>query len=257
MQKLSLTLGSDPEFFLMRGGMPYPAIGLVGGNKASPRPTPFGGVQEDNVMLELTHPEIDVYAPNGVDKLVDLLERNIGFANDSIAGSVGLAVDRIRSSYTFDTDLLNSYGGQARVFGCEPDYNAYTGARNPKPSSDSDLRTCGGHIHFGSAELSALDYDSKCEFVQVLEKYVGMHCVNNDPDLTRMSRYGQAGAFRPKSYGVEYRVPSNFWLRDSDSIRAMVAVCKVAYEAWLGGYRVANPAELRQTINELGGVTNA
>jgi hypothetical protein len=31
--------------------------------------------------------------------------------------------------------------------------------------------------------------------------------------------YGRAGAFRPKPYGVEYRVLSNVWLRESSMVK--------------------------------------
>jgi hypothetical protein len=37
-----------------------------------------------------------------------------------------------------------------------------------------------------------------------------------DNDTMRRKMYGRYGAFRPKSYGVEYRALSNAWVRDPD-----------------------------------------
>ena len=38
-------------------------------------------------------------------------------------------------------------------------------------------------------------------------------CIIDPPEASRRRElYGKAGAFRPKSYGVEYRTPSNSWL---------------------------------------------
>ena len=255
MNNLSLTVGSDPEFFFVREGIPFPVCGMLGGNKARPRATPFGGIQEDNVMCEITHPEVDVYAPDGERRLVKVLNDNLRYAN-TIATNTGMGLDRIRSSYEFKQEILDYFGQQARTFGCEPDFNAYTGLKNPKPTSASNLRTCGGHVHLGSPILSSLKYPEKCQFVMVVDEESGKYCIQNDPDLTRMSRYGQAGAFRPKPYGIEYRVPSNFWLQSDDLMYGMIHSLKSAYEKWLDGYRVADPEALRAKINRLGGVTD-
>jgi hypothetical protein len=42
-----------------------------------------------------------------------------------------------------------------------------------------------------------------------------------DKDATRRQLYGKAGAFRPKPYGMEYRVLSNRWL-DSEPLMRWV-----------------------------------
>ena len=33
--------------------------------------------------------------------------------------------------------------------------------------------------------------------------------------------YGCAGAFRPKKYGMEYRVPSNYWIKNNKTIESV------------------------------------
>ena len=46
-----------------------------------------------------------------------------------------------------------------------------------------------------------------------MDATLGLASLLFDPDTKRRSLYGKAGAFRPKSYGVEYRVLSNRWIK--------------------------------------------
>ena len=250
-KNLKLTLGSDPEFFFMRDGKPFPACGLIGGTKERPRSTPFGGVLEDNVMGEVTTIPTRAYARGAEDAWVRHQSMPVEFLN-SIATQTGMALDRIRSSYEFSGDILNYFGEKARQFGCDPDFNAYTGRKNPTPDSRSNLRTCAGHIHLGYPDAG--DMQERCKFIYYLDHVVGRWCVENDPDLTRMQRYGQAGAFRPKPYGVEYRVPSNFWLQSEDNMRMIFRLCKEAYEQYILGIDIPDPEYLQNEINSMGGV---
>ena len=52
-----------------------------------------------------------------------------------------------------------------------------------------------------------------------LDLYLGIPSIILDPEGSMRRRmYGKAGAFRKKSYGLEYRVLSNFWIFDEKYI---------------------------------------
>lgn len=96
---------------------------------------------------------------------------------------------------------------------CDPDFNAWTNLKNEPPSTSTNLRSCGGHIHIG--------YDSPNRFVnrmiiKALDIFVGVPFIIIEPDNDRKALYGKAGAFRDKSYGCEYRTPSNFYANNEE-----------------------------------------
>jgi phiEco32-like amidoligase-type 2 protein len=45
---------------------------------------------------------------------------------------------------------------------------------------------------------------------------LGVPSMLMNPNSKRRALYGKAGAFRPKSYGCEYRTPDNSWLTSRD-----------------------------------------
>jgi len=215
-----LTIGADPEFFLKNEqGLVYPACGLIGGTKEDPLPVPYGTLQEDNVTMEI-----------GIDPATSVEEwvHNLNTVTEEgaiRAAEHGLYIAN-RASAEFPMFLLLQHEA-AMVFGCEPDYNAYTGRENPNPSVDSTLRTCAGHIHLGYDNDRTMR--QAMEVVQYLDWVVGLWTVLHDPDTARRERYGKAGAFRPKPYGLEYRVPSNFWLQSDELKREMFTRVKLGY----------------------------
>ena len=202
-------LGSDPELFLTNaGGKFISSIGLFGGTKDNPRPMqglPKGFfVQEDNVAVEFNIPP----APNFA-RFSKSIQSALSWIGEKAAAN-GLTLSMVPSA-TFDDDQLED--PRARVFGCDPDYNAWTLEPNPRPQSEfPNLRSCGGHLHVGIA----LPDVKKIALIRWMDIFVGLWSLQKDPDNRRRELYGKAGAMRFKPYGVEYRTVSNFWLNSPE-----------------------------------------
>jgi len=199
------TLGADVEVFLRDGERYKSAVGLIGGSKEKPLLVDNGNLQEDNVMAE--------FAIDPADN-VDDWKNNIFNVLNQLSSAVShhsLHFDVV-SSVKFPKSELNTK--QARVFGCDPDYNAYKAAPNPAPNPRSvgNLRTAGGHIHMGIPNdyINPMDM---MELAKYMDVFLGLPSVLADEDQQRRSMYGMAGSFRPKPYGLEYRTLSNFWIK--------------------------------------------
>jgi hypothetical protein len=195
-----------------------PVIGLIGGTKTSPLPI-LGrkgfALQEDNVALEYNIPA----ASSKYEWVYNLMR--IREEIDARLEQKGL-VPAIEASMRFTLAQLDH--PQAKVFGCEPDYNVWEQKVNEKPSASPEaatLRTAGGHIHVGfnvgKEPPRHPDHIVEMESVVMgMDIFVGVPLAIMDKDAERRKMYGRAGAFRPKSYGIEYRVPSNFWTRSPE-----------------------------------------
>jgi hypothetical protein len=123
----------------------------------------------------------------------------------------------------FDEAYLASMPIEAKILGCDPDFNAYTGQMNETPTPHPSLRTAAGHVHLGWTQAEdphdSLHFTRCCQMAKQMDYALGLLGVIFDPDTIRQNLYGSPGAFRPKPYGMEYRVLSNFWLKDEELIR--------------------------------------
>lgn len=199
----NITIGADPELFLVNpvSGLFVSSIDRIGGSKSVPQPIGNGcAIQEDNVAVEFNTPPATT-----VEEFQQACEYTLSILTQ-IAQQQGLGLSIVPST-EFTADELND--PRAQEFGCEPDFNAWLdGAQNPRPSAENKmLRSAGGHIHIGGVQ----DMDN-IALIKAMDLFVGVPLVLFDDDTRRRSLYGNAGAFRPKSYGVEYRTPSNAWL---------------------------------------------
>jgi len=202
---MKIMLGCDPEAFLMDvNGQLKSSIGLIGGSKELPRPLPLGegyAVQEDNVALEFNIPPAE-----GRSQFVDSIRGTLNFLTEMVQGEYGFTISEI-SAASFPEEELST--PEAHIFGCDPDFNAWTKEVNPKPAAaDKALRSCGGHVHIGFEKGSI----EEVELIRHMDLHLAVPAVLMDKGLLRKELYGKAGAFRDKSYGAEYRTLSNFWI---------------------------------------------
>lgn len=198
--KTSFRLGQDAECFLQdKNGKLLSVIGKIGANKWNPQQVPNlpegFTLQEDNVALEFGIPPAA-----SADEFV----RSTRLAMK--AGLSKLKGHRFSnlSCAVFPEDQMQA--PEAWVFGCEPDFNAWTGQENEKPQPPHKfMRSAGGHVHVET------DKDRR-HVIRAMDLCLGVPSVLMDPHPARRQLYGKAGAYRAKSYGAEYRTLSNFWI---------------------------------------------
>lgn len=203
MKDNAVTVGADPEIILLKDGEPVPAIGVVGGTKYAPRPLGIGAVQEDNVMAEFNIPP--AHSANEFDYNIETMLATL----ENLVTPQG---------YTFSNAAWANYHPShlehplAESMGCEPDWNAWTLEQNRPPNSRDmkGVRATGGHIHVGG--FGDKYPEERQEAVLAMDLRVGVPLSLLVNDSVRKQFYGQAGAYRPKPYGIEYRVPNNHWI---------------------------------------------
>lgn len=205
----NIKVGADPELFVTKDGLLVSAHDLIPGTKKRPHPVPNGGVQVDGMALE--------FNINPVDNPVEW-EHNINSVLSSLQKMVPDYDFFINPVAEFGEELIDSVPEEARRLGCEPDFNAYTKEANPMPNVKAPFRTASGHVHIGWQDEPVDPYDPNhfeacCMLTKMLDQYLAVPSFIWDKDQKRRELYGKAGAFRPKPYGMEYRVLSNKWLK--------------------------------------------
>ena len=224
-----MRLGADPEVFLWNPLTKslQSSIGLIGAGKWNPKqidglPKGFT-LQEDNVSLEFGIP------PAATRE--EFVKHIKTVMKGGLSNLPGLSFSKL-SCAVFPADQLQH--PMAREFGCEPDYNAWTGKKNPKPSSPNPfLRSAGGHVHVETT------LDPKL-VGRALDLFLGVPSVLMDKGEERKKLYGSAGAIRFKPYGLEYRTLSNFWIFKDKLIRwvwdgveqALETIPKIDIDGW-------------------------
>ncbi len=244
---LKLKVGCDPEVFVHKEGSFHSAWGLIKGDKLNPTPVNLGAVQVDGMALEF-----NIDPANSEEEF----KHNI----DVVLAQLALMVPDYRIMAVpvanFGEEYIKAQPDEAKELGCNPDYNAYTGEENPRPNADLPFRTAAGHVHVGWTEDQDPHSDqhfSQCiAAIKQFDVFLGIPSIIYDSNTQRRGMYGKAGAFRPKPYGVEYRVLSNVWVGSAALQGWVYRATKAALEALEQGkelYREIGDEQINAIIN--------
>lgn len=213
---MKLLVGADPELFVRDGkGQLISGHHFQCGTKEKPMAVANGHVQNDGMALEFNVKPSETrieFVSNTLAVLKDL--NSFVQQIDQDAKLVPLPVADFGEKY------IDSVPVDVSALGCNPDYNAYTESPNPTPNGSLPFRTGSGHIHIGwttnEEPTNGEHFARCCALAKEMDYYLGLPSLLWDSENRRRQLYGKAGAFRPKPYGMEYRVLSNAWLRRTD-----------------------------------------
>lgn len=225
-----ITIGTDFEVPIIdKNNTPISAVGIVGGTKKEPLSIGNGcGRQEDNVAAEFTMPpstDFDSfmgyiqYCLNEGTKIIKKFNSDYRFY--------------ITSSLRYPESELRSE--KAMEFGCEESMCVHTfmPSFRPEPAEVGNLRTFGFHIHIGNIKEEYVE-----DVVRWMDVLVGIPSLILDTDTERRKIYGNAGDFRFKPYGLEYRSLGSGLLANQESIRFVWDQTQVAVEQALKGNEI-------------------
>ena len=219
-----LSIGSDFEVMLKRGNKYVSVEGLIGGTKRKPVWYEHGNLQEDNVLAESA-----ILPCYNKDEFISRMQAMNGLLY-SMAEQHNVKI-ATNASGSYDEEMLATK--QAQEFGCDKDFNAYTEMEQPSPNANTSIRSAGGHVHIG-VEDTSIPY--MLRLAKAMDAYVAVPLMlicgkqQRHEEVQRRSLYGQAGSFRLKEYGIEYRALSNYWTFDDNLISFVYEATERAVE---------------------------
>jgi len=197
------TVGSDPEFFFIRDGEVVPSAEVLPENSRN--------VARDGFQGEL-HP-----APSGCRVSAGSFLARAIFNARGYAREVGAELS-FEPGHIISDEVWKKASPEMKRFGCNPTLSAQEKNPHRVTGLRERFRAGAGHIHLGNTMLrtNRTDQELAERFVKTLDIVAGntLVLIDRDPlNAVRRKNYGRAGEYRLKSYGLEYRVPSNFWLK--------------------------------------------
>lgn len=217
-KELPVTIGTDTEFFLQRKDNSNLVFG----------PALEEAVQELNSYCSAWH--VDgcaaefCVAPGRTP--TELLE-NIAPVMESIEKSNYFISNRVVVDIpSWIKEDLNSRFGQ---LGCNPDYSHW--GYKKSPGMNPDFRSVGFHIHLGDGTYSkTTDFsDSRLVSIRLMDLLIGVPVTKwtlektnlLEQEIQRRTLYGDAGSWRPTTYGLEYRVLSSSVFSDTELLKSV------------------------------------
>ena len=215
MRIINVKVGADPELFIVNSktNKVVSSIGLIPGVKGEAYRAPDMpkgyGLQIDNILGEFNIPPA-----KDKESFIDSIEYMKDYIRQYVKNvNPDLDIQCI-ASREVDEDQLQS--PEAKLFGCDVSYNAYTEDENPKPDGErGNLRSGGFHIHLSYKNPNAR---TSIDLIKYLDVDLGIPSVVKDPDTKRRTLYGKAGDFRLRPYGVEYRSLSSYMMSSKENL---------------------------------------
>jgi hypothetical protein len=218
--------GCDPEIFFKTDEK------IIGSEKVLSKNglEQLSTVVKDGIQAEL-HPQANtcrqVLADNIRRCFVDLVNGLEGNVNIDFSPLVKI-----------EQEEMDSLTEDSKKFGCNPSCNAKNKQAEVvvKDASKYLFRSAGGHVHVGvnPSEITRVHEDID-NVAKVMDYIVGNTCVlldRHEGNVERRKNYGRAGEYRLKEYGLEYRTPSNFWLRHYVVYSFVFGLVRYAYNVW-------------------------
>jgi hypothetical protein len=185
-----ITLGTDPEFFLRKGGKLLPAFralpehGLIFADGFQAEINPSPGVMLQPLQARVRKMMAECLAQSGADDISPL------------------SVEEI-------SDEEMETAGQWRQLGCQPSINLYDNyPALPDDGGTVKQRFAGNHIHFGRM-CSKKEITRIVKGLDAVLAVWSVGCGEGIESPIRRQYYGLAGEFREQRWGLEYRTLSN------------------------------------------------
>lgn len=241
-------IGTDPEIFLEKEDNGE----VVGAEKVLPKEglyAPYG--RENKVIIDGVQAELNpspqtcrAHMGTAIRICLEKLETQLQGKGVRLSNKSTCRVKKAE---------LESLSEENQQLGCQPSHNLYdSDAKVVVNQRNKYFRGAGGHIHI---TVHKENFDPKV-MVPLLDLFVGNTCVLLDRDPTQAERrkqYGRAGEYRLPKYGIEYRTPSNFWLRSFPLMGMMMGLTRLCerlacyksyenaqyYDNELGAYKTA------------------
>lgn len=216
----NILIGADPELFLHDGTEFVSAHGLIPGDKNNPHPVEKGAVQVDGMALEF-----NINPASSAEQFDENIETVLIQLREMV-DQIDPKLKFVFEPYAeFDPVYFQFLPFDCKILGCEPDFNTLGTEKIPPDNlMHSPFRTAAGHIHIGwTREQTPREekHFNMCKKIarEFLNEEGFVPLTKNERE--RVKYYGAPGSFRPKSYGVELRSPSNLWVKDSKTRQEM------------------------------------
>ena len=241
----SLYFGADPEFFVAN-----PRGKILNSDQFFPHKSKPKIIDLDSVGIWDSKGKLyfdGIQAEFGFDPVVCRVYFIMSIKNilNEVQRDIGINKIVLKPSVKVYKDILDNAHPEAKIFGCMPDYNAYTLSVNTPPMNAErhPYRYAGGHIHIGLIRTNKISPQYKrqqdileneeehLEWIKSLDFFVNLLTLPLDDSPAarrRRSKYGKAGCFRPTPYGIEYRSLSCWWLRSPIFVSLVLGLARLA-----------------------------